>query len=166
MSSFHIRPRFDQEVSGTPEDVQDRIITFIEPNQEQFELKRFPDFLCIRIAEQDRHFWSPRLNLSLESTEDGKTHIHGIYGPNANAWSLFLFSYIILGFLGLIAAMVAVAQCIIGQPATWFWAVGAAVGGIVILYVVAQFGQKLAAQQTFLIHQTYESAIGNSVVLH
>lgn len=166
MSSFHIRPRFDQEVEGTPDSVQERIVEYIDPVAERFELKRFPEFLCIRIAEKDRHFWSPRLSLSLEPSGSEKTHIHGTYGPNANAWSLFLFSYIILGFLGLLAGMVAVAQWIIGQPPTWLWGLGGASAGIAILYFVAQFGQKLAAQQTFLIHQTYEAAIGNSVELH
>ena len=166
MSSFHIRPRFDQAVDGTPQQIQDRIISFIELQQTEFELKRFPDFLCIRIAEDDRHFWSPRLNLSLSENDDGTTHVHGIYGPNANAWSLFLFSYLILGFLGLIAGMAAIAQWIIGQPPTWLWGAGGAFVGIVVLYLLAQLGQKLAAQQTFLIHQTYESATGQSAVLH
>jgi hypothetical protein len=31
---------------------------------------------------------------------------------------------------------------------------------------VAQFGQKLGAWQTFLLHQAYESAIGQSVEIH
>jgi hypothetical protein len=31
------------------------------------------------------------------------------------------------------------------------------------MYLTAQFGQKIGAQQTFLLHQIYESAVGQSV---
>lgn len=166
MSSFHIRPRFSQRVKMSPEEVQSHLRGSIEPIAEQFEIKEFPDFFCLRIAERDRHFWSPRLNLSLERDESGATWIHGIYGPNANAWSLFLFSYLIVGFLGLLAGGMAVAQWTIGSAVTWGWAVAAAVVGLVVLYIVAQFGQKLGAQQMFQIHQAYETAIGDHVEVH
>jgi hypothetical protein len=33
------------------------------------------------------------------------------------------------------------------------------------LYVLAQFGQKLAAQQTFLLHRVYEDAVVHAVVV-
>ncbi len=33
------------------------------------------------------------------------------------------------------------------------------------LYVLAQFGQKLAAQQIFLLHRVYEDAVGHAVVV-
>lgn len=166
MSSFHIRPRFSQVVDMSATEVQRVIRDSVEPIGDCFELKEFPDFFCLRISERDRHFWSPRLNLSLEEDESGRTTIHGIYGPNANAWSLFLFSYLIIGFLGVIAGALALAQWIIETEPTWIWGLGAAIAGLVILYIIAQFGQKLGAQQMFLIHQAYESAIGKHVEIH
>lgn len=165
MSSFHIRPRFSQVVKRSANEVQEILKESVAPIGDQFEVKEFPDFFCLRISERDRHFWSPRLNLSLEE-EEGKTTIHGIYGPNANAWSLFLFSYLILGFLALIAGALVLAQWIIGSELTWIWGFGGALAGIAILYIVAQFGQKLGAQQMFLLHQTYESAMGEHVEIH
>ena len=83
-----------------------------------------------------------------------------------DAWSLFLFSYLILGFWGLIAGALVLAQWIIGSELTWIWGLGGALGGIVLLYIIAQFGQKLGAQQMFLLHQTYESAMGEHVEIH
>lgn len=43
------------------------------------------------------------------------------------------------------------------------WIFGGMVAVAVGLYVSAQFGQKLGARQTFLLHQIYESAMGATV---
>jgi len=37
---------------------------------------------------------------------------------------------------------------------------------VIGLYLLAQFGQKLAARQTYLLHLTYEAAVGSSVEIH
>jgi hypothetical protein len=34
------------------------------------------------------------------------------------------------------------------------------------LYVLAQFGQKLGARQTYTLHLAYEAAIGETVAIH
>jgi hypothetical protein len=34
------------------------------------------------------------------------------------------------------------------------------------LYLLAQFGQKLGALQTFRLHQIYEAAMGRTVEIH
>ncbi len=150
-----------------PETVRETIVERLSHETDRFEIKNFTDFVCLRIHEKDRHFWSPRLNLSLESAEEpGKTIIHGIYGPNANVWSLMLFSYLIVGFLGIIAGVIAFSQWVIGTGTWGFWLLGVAGAILVALYLVAQVGQKLGAQQTFVIHQAYESAIGQPVEVH
>ena len=99
MSSFHIRPRFIQVVEADPDTLREQIISRITEKSDRFEIRSFPGFVALRITEEDRHFWSPRLNLSLEEVEQGKTQVKGLYGPNAHMWSLFLFSYLILGFV-------------------------------------------------------------------
>ena len=164
MSSFHIRPRFEQVLEMDPDAVRTQIVSCLCEQGERFEVKNFTDFVCLRIHERDRHFWSPRLNLSLEANDSGKsTIVRGIYGPNANVWSLMLFSYLIVGFLGIIAGVIGLSQWMIGTTSWGFWLLGAAAVVLAILYLVAQVGQKLGAQQTFIIHQAYESAVGKPV---
>jgi hypothetical protein len=162
MSSFHIRPRFSQTVDLELEAVQERIVNHIDQEDSRCEVKRFPEFLSLRIPEKDAHFWSPQLNLSLEATEDGKTIIHGIYGPNPNVWSLFLYGYLIVGSLAVFAAIFGFSQWAIGRQPWGLWVLGVMLVFALGLYIVAQFGQKLGAWQTFLLHQTYEAAIGRS----
>ena len=166
MSSFGIRPRFTQTLDLGLDDAQARLARAVEEGADRCEMKVFPGFICLRIPEQDRHFWSPRLNLGLESTEDGKTRIEGIYGPNANVWGLFLYGYLITGTFGLFSGVFGFAQCLIGQRPWALWIFGAMLAIGIGLYVVAQFGQKLGALQTFRLHQIYEAAMGRTVEIH
>jgi len=142
---------------------QRRIVDHITVEENRCEVKNFPGYLCVRILEQDRHFWSPRLTLSIESAEDGKTVIEGIYGPNANVWSLFLYGYLIVGTLAVFAACIGLVQAMLGHTPLGLWVLGLMLAAVVTLYLVAQFGQKLGVQQTFVLHQAYEAAIGQSV---
>ena len=166
MSSFHIRPRFEQVVEMEPDELRRRIVDGLSGEAQRFEIKDFTDFVCLRIHEEDRHFWSPRLNLSLEKDATGQTIVRGIYGPNANVWSLMLFSYLIVGFLGAIATIIGTSQWMIGTRPWGFWLAGGAAAILTALYLVAQVGQKLGAQQTFAIHQAYESVVGSPVEVH
>ncbi len=163
MSSFRIRPRFSQTVALDAEIVQAQIVSHVDQKGSQVEVKNFPGYVTLRIPEEDQHFWSPLLNLSLESTAEGKTVIHGIYGPNANVWTIFLYGYLLMGSLAMFAGLFGIAQWIVGVNA---W--GLIVFGILLilvfgLYLLALFGRKIAAGQTYLLHTTYEDAIGTSV---
>ena len=121
MSSFLIRPRFNQVLDFDGESIRRKIAGQVESDGGRVELKSFPDYLCLRIPEKDRHFWSPRLNLSIEETADGHTRIEGTYGPNANVWGLFLYAYLLIGTLGTFAGVFGFAQWMIGmRPAHFF----------------------------------------------
>jgi hypothetical protein len=164
MSSFRIRPVFSQIVELDPDEVRQRIVQAVERDEDgRFEVKNFPNFVCLRIREADRHFWSPRLNLSIEESDDGHTRIEGTYGPNANVWGLFLYGYLLIGSLGAFAGVFGFAQWMIGMRPWGLWILGGLVFLAATLYVTAQFGQKLGARQMFQIHQAYESAIGTLV---
>lgn len=166
MSSFAIRPHFTQTLDFELEEAQARIIEEVERGEDRCEVKNFPGFVCLRIPEQDRHFWSPRLTLSFEREEDGTTRIEGIYGPNANVWSLILYGYFFAGSAGVFAGSLGVAQWTLDRTPWGLWIAGAMAAVMIAIYVSAQFGQKLGAVQTFRLHQIYESAMGRTVDIH
>lgn len=163
MSSFGFRPHFSETFDLGVEEAQARIIREVESGEYHCELKSFPGFVTLRIPEQDRHFWSPRLTLSLARTEDGKTRLTGIYGPNANVWSMFLYSYLITGSLGLFSGILGFVQWKLDKAAWGLWIFGVMLAAMAGLYLLAQLGQKLGAAQTFRLHQIYESAMGRRV---
>ncbi len=166
MSSFGIRPRFSQILDLGIEEAQVRIVREVGRASFPCEVKSFPGYVCLRIPEKDRHFWSPRLTLSLEEEEDGRTRIEGIYGPNANVWALFVYGYLIIGSLAIFAGALGFAQWRIGSNSWGLWIFAVMLALAFGLYLIAQFGQKLGALQTFRLHQIYESSIGRHAEIH
>ena len=127
-----------------------------------FEVKVFPGFVCLRVPPGDRHFWSPRLNLSFHQEGEG-TRVNGVYGPNANVWSLFLYGYLLGGSVAVFSGCFGFAQWSLGTRAWGLWICGLALVVLAGLYVGAQLGQKLGAQQQFRLHQAYEEVSGGRV---
>ncbi len=165
MSRFRLRPRFQQEVGLGIDAAEARITEYFETTRRNFEVKHFPRFICLRIPEEERHFWSPRLNLSLEESGENTTRINGVYGPNANVWSLFLYGYLGIGFLALIAAVLGISQWVIGKEPWGFWWLLVAAIGLVLLYLVGRTGRRLGARQTLRLHKEYQAAIGEPVAI-
>ena len=166
MSSFLVRPRFSQTLELDPDSVRERILAHVAESGTRFEVKTFPDFICVRIPLEERKFWSPRLNLSLEPSADGRTVVHGIYGPNASFWSFYLYAGLITGSLALFSSILGFCQRKLGMTPWGLWVFGVSLAAGLALYLMAQIGQKFAAQQTFRLHQAYEAALGTSVAIH
>jgi len=166
MSGFRIRPHFRQTVDWGVEVAQDHLVSRLHKEGGRCVVLNFPGYVTLRIPDQDQHFWSPQLSLSLEPTEDGRTLIQGIYGPNTNVWSIFLYGYLLVGTMGLFAGVFGFSQWIIGNRPWGLWILGFLLGCAALLYLVAQLGQKLGARQTFELHQEFESAIGRTVDIH
>lgn len=123
-------------------------------------VKSFPGFVGIHIPEAERRYWSPRLFLSLEPAPDGGTRIEGIYGPEIEIWSVFLYGYLATGLLGALSGIYGICQHQLDQRPWGLWVCAAMAAGALLLYLFAQFGQKLGAWQTFQLHQAYQAAIG------
>lgn len=165
MSSPRIRPRFSLVVDLETEEAQRRIFGQVEADHVQCEVKTFKGYMSLRIPEADRHFWSPRLTLAFDQIEDGKTELVGVYGPNANVWSLFLYGYLIVGSLWVFSGILGFVQLSMGNSAWGLWIFGVMSVAMVVLYLLAQMGQKLGAEQTTLLHGIVESAMERMAVI-
>jgi len=165
MSSFRIRPRFVQTVELNPDETRARILRAFAEKSPDIEVRGFSGFIGLHIAECNRHVWSPRLLLDLKANEAGTTVIEGVYGPESDIWSVYLYGYLITGLLGTFAGALGWAQIVIGTPPWGLWVLGAMTLLAAGLYLAAQFGQKLGAWQTFQLHQAYQTAIGQPTEL-
>ena len=162
MSSFGFRPHFSQTFDRPPVEIQDRLVSSVRKLDGDFEVRSFPGFVCLRVPAAERHFWSPRLNVSVEAVDGDGTRIEGIYGPNANVWSLFLYGYLLVGSAALFGGCIGFAKHSLGKPCWGLWIFWASLGVGIGLWLLAQFGQKLGAHQTYRLHQLYESAMGRT----
>jgi hypothetical protein len=121
-----------------------------------------PNQIILRILPEERHFWSPQLNISLEEKEDG-TLIRGLYGPNPSIWAMFFFAYAALGIIILFAGMVVLSQLSLGMETPLWWLLLLSSILFLIIYLTAQIGQKIGAQQMFDLHHFYEETLGKKV---
>ncbi len=155
MTSIRIRPRFKKQYKLETEKVEEIIKNKLNA-AEMFTASLDSGHFTIRIKPEDRHFWSPQLSLTFEE-EQGKTLIRGLYGPAPNVWTIFLLSYLAIGVLSLFALFLGLSYWMLGQDIKILWALPVLGIFAIVIYFIAQFGQKLGAEQTFRLHQFIES---------
>lgn len=160
LSSFRVRPRFEQTLALPPEEARGRILAGLADASPGFEVHDFPGFIGLHVAPERRRYWSPRLFLMLEPAASGATRVLGIFGPEIEVWGVFLYGYLITGLLGTFSGVFGGAQMLVGSEPWAFWITGSM--GVIagLLYLAAQLGQKLGAAQTCELHRAYAAAVG------
>lgn len=165
MSSLHIRPRFKETYNLKPEEVGELVRKHIAEMECGCSAKILPGFIVLRIRPQDQHFWSPQLSLSFEVDEDDseKTVIRGLYGPNPTVWAFFTYGYAALAIVATFIGMYGFSKYSLGQDASILWVLPFLAVAAVVLYVIAQFGQKIGAEQMFTLHHFFEDSVGHRI---
>ncbi len=162
MSSFRIRPRFKHLVTKEVKEVESDILESLASTEEIYTAGFVQGHTHLLIPINERHFWSPQLHLSTEGTEEG-TIIRGLYGPNPTVWGLFFFGYGALGMAFFFISFWGMTKWSLGQPATILWALPFIAGVALILYLIAQMGQKVGAEQMYRLHHFYEEIFEDKV---
>lgn len=158
LSSFRVRPRFRVYVAANPTAVRTRLIATLAELPEGLVVRDFPGLIGLHITEDRRHYWSPRLLLNIDAQPDGTSCIEGVYGPETEVWSIFLYGYIFSGMIGIFSAIMGGAQILVSSIPWAFWITGAMVLMATGLYIAAQLGQKMGAWHTFQIHEVWRVA--------
>ena len=165
MTSFRIRPRFIYSSKESPEKIHSKFKNRLAEDNAPVIGVIIPDHIILKIQPERRHYWSPQLSLSLEKKGD-VTLVRGLYGPNPNVWATFFFGYAALGISALFASMIGLSQWFLGLNAYWLWTVPICLFIAIILYLIAQAGQKVGAQQMFELHHFYEETMGEKVLIN
>ncbi len=162
MSSFRIKPRFKYKTDLSIEELSELIKKGLEDEERVCEYQFIPGSLRIRIPESDRHFWSPELTLSLDKESDSSVII-GRYGPSSGTWTLIVAGYAALGLLMFFIGIYGSARMSLGLSSSILWALPVLALCIIALYITAQFGQKLGAEQMYQLHFFFQSVIGKKI---
>ena len=151
MTSIRSRPRFKQTISLDEEALKNKISSKLKDNFQGVKGAVFSNHFHLEIVQKDKHFWSPHLNVTLESTDQG-TIIRGKYGPKPTIWAIFAFCYSSLGISFLFTAMAGLVKLSLHQESQILWVLPVLSFFILGLYIASQTGQKLGVEQTFRIH--------------
>ncbi len=158
LSSFRVRPRFRVCVAGVPDEARARVMKSLADAPDGLVVRDFPGLVGLHIVDEERHFWSPRLLLNFDAQLDGTTCIEGVYGPETEVWSVFLYGYLFSGMIGIFSGILGCAQFFTRGYPWGFWVTGAMALVAAGFYLAAQLGQKLGAWQTFQLHKVWEEA--------
>ena len=163
MSSFRIRPRFKEQLTLTKDSFKHKINESLENTSDCVGLIS-ESYCVLKIPTDERHYWSPQLTITIEEEEE-EDHItvRGLYGPKPSVWAVFFMSYAALGVLALFVGVFGLSQIMLEKPAPILWLIPAFGLIAAILYLVAQGGQKIGAEQMFRIHHFYEGIMKHHV---
>ncbi|MEM7107094.1 MAG: hypothetical protein AAF519_02625 [Bacteroidota bacterium] len=162
MSSLNVRPRFKKNIRLSPSELEALLKEALGENNTLCSGYVAANYCTIKVPIKDRHFWSPQLTISFEEDE-GTTLIRGLYGPNPTVWAVFFFGYVILGILGLFVLVIGFSRMTLDMDTSILWALPALSLFALGLYLVAQAGQKIGAEQMYTLHHFFESLIYDKV---
>lgn len=162
MSSFRLRPRFKHYTSSTQKEIEKMVLDEMQSEEEKCNLSVRSGHIVVRINEKEKHFWSPQLDLSIEE-EEGQTLIHGFYGPNPHTWALFTYGYVILGIVFTFVGIWCLSKWTLHKSAPELWLLMIIAILALTLYIIAQFGQKIGAEQMYKLHFFYQRVIGEKI---
>lgn len=148
---FEVRLRFKKLVPETPTDIAEQVKELLVKHPDKIVGRITHNHIRIRIAEKDRHFWSPQLSLNMEETGTG-TEIRGLYGPKPDIWLGYMFTYFFLGFVVMVLSIIGLSRYNLGLSSYILWAVPFVLGGIFVLWVTSRTGQRLGQDEVNLIH--------------
>lgn len=161
--SARLRPRFRLRVGIDADAVMDEFRARRDCGDLPCQVQLYEHQVEFSVRERDRHFWSPFLNLVIESTSD-ETVLYGKYGPNVNVWSMFLAAYAALFIGAAVGFFLGTSQMQLDQPLTGFWLTLGCTVGAVVVYVVGRIGRSLAHPQMMMFHGCVERVFGEHII--
>ena len=120
----------------------------------------------LRVPKQERHLWSPSLSGHFEDQKDGSSVLHGLIGPNPSAWTAIAFSYLACGTGILFLLTLGGVQLFLDKNPWAFWASLILVVFMIIAWLTAQAGQKVAAPQTAALRHFLEDTFQLNAAEH
>ncbi len=159
MSGLELRPRFKWYVDTAQDVLNRRFSQFLQNNKNGCGGQMVGNHLQLCVPREEQHYWSPQLSLEILE-DDGGSLIKGHFGPRPAVWTMFMFFYMGIGFIGLIGLFWGMSQWTLKQPAWALWIVPAALLLEAVFYFIAQAGKKLAHDQMVQLQKQLVDIIG------
>lgn len=103
-------------------------------------------YALICAPENDKHIWTPQLNLQIDDIEEG-TEVRGVIGPSASVWTAFAFAFSILGFIAFVSLFWGLSRLSLDYSADILWVVPISLFLILGVYMLARIGQQMSRNQ-------------------
>lgn len=146
MSAFEMRPRFKLSTALNKQTFKDLISKNAEMPGSCCRISVSENHVFVRVPEEKRHYWSPFLTLEMQE-QDNSLELKGLFGPSPAVWTMFVFFYTGVAFIGMIGLFYGLSQWTLNMRPTGFWLVPITIILEVALFAISRTGQKLAHSQ-------------------
>ena len=163
MTSLRIRPRFKHHAVASPEEVKAKLQRALDEDGSPLVGRIMNSYIVLRIPMETRHFWSPQLSISVEEHEEGGSIVRGLYGPHPSIWAFFTYGYGAIGIITLFVLVIGGGNLALGKSGLILWALPVLLIMVLLIWFIAQTGQKIGVEETFRLHQFYENTIKDKV---
>lgn len=93
-----LRPRFQMELEQPCLQLLAKFLE-VKKTQEKYIVSCVDDHIFIKLPKSQQHFWSPQLHLEISEKDENSSSLHGFFGPNPTAWTMFMFLHVAVGIL-------------------------------------------------------------------
>ena len=156
---FAVRPRFKIETSQTEAEIAEKVKAALAKENAPCKGSIKHGYATLFIPEQQQHYWSPQLTLTLEKTEKGCI-LRGVYGPRPAVWTMFVFFYAVISFAIMVVTIIGLSRNSLDKSTTILWLVPILIMVVLSLYLVAFLGQKFGHNQMMILHRFVEKSTG------
>jgi hypothetical protein len=115
-NEIRLRLRFYKDLDENIENVREKFENFKKNCTQDCHLKMKHNHIWMNMPDAKRKYWSPHLHLELESKYENETHIRGLFGPEPNLWTLFMFLHFVVAGIFIIFSVIAYSNYFLKQP--------------------------------------------------
>ena len=159
---YDIRPRFKIETDLSLDELTAKIQAGLDYENAACVGHVYPGYAKFYLPQEERHYWSPQLNLTFENVDD-TTVLRGLYGPRPAVWTMFIFFYSIIAFAAVIILIIGLSYWTLNKPPTILWLFPVLMVIFGSIYFVAYSGQKLGRDQMVTLHHFLEKHTGLNI---
>lgn len=122
-NEIRLRLRFYKDVEENIDIVREKFQNSKKTCLQDCHLKIKHNHIWMNMPDTKREYWSPHLHIELETKDNNQTHIRGLFGPEPNLWTLFMFLHFIIAGIFIIFSVMAYSNSVLGEPATMYYVV-------------------------------------------
>jgi hypothetical protein len=123
-------------------------------------LRRRHDHVVLDVQAEQRHFWSPHMDVSVEKDEDSDlTLVRCLIGPTPTVWTMFMFFYGFFGFMAFVGLTLGMSQWTLQKDMWGFWLLPVAGIGMGLMYFISYEGQKLSRNEMRMMKRFVDRAL-------
>ena len=137
----------------------DKISALLLNPPEKIKGKIVAGLVILDVTEEHVHYWSPQLNFRVDEDENdpNASIVSGLIGPRPAVWSLFMFIYFSMGFIGFFISSFGVSKLILGEYSPYILAFPIAILFMLTAYKAGKYGEQLGKDQIEILKQFVRS---------